>query len=116
MGGVSFHFSCPGQRLQTASDRFLYWGFFPHESSSVPVSSQGLRVGTVPAPPCWVASGEALPSLGMQLKEWAWGVSELQSTYNGHAKVGQRERGKKLTLLASLSAGAKGIGLCGPAC
>lgn len=54
--------------------------------------------------------------MGMQLKEWAWGVSELQSTYNGHAKVGQRERGKKLTLLASLSAGAKGIGLCGPAC
>lgn len=43
-------------------------------------------------------------------------VSELQSTYNGHARVGQRERGKKLTLLASLSAGAKGTGLCGPAC
>ena len=39
------------------------------------------------------------------------GVSELQSTYSGHAGAGWRERGKKLTLLASLSAGAKGIGL-----
>lgn len=57
--------------------------FFPHESSSVDLpsqlcprvelASQGLRVGTVPAPPCWVASGEALPSLRMQLREWAWG-------------------------------------------
>ena len=64
--------------------KLLVTAFFPHESSSVDLllsqlcpravlASLGLRVGTVPALPCWVASGDALPSLGMQLREWAWG-------------------------------------------
>ena len=51
------------------------------------------------------------PLIGYATEGVGLGVSELQSTYSGHAGAGWRERGKKLTLLASLSAGAKRTGL-----